>query len=150
MSTRFIELAGEINVAMPEFVITKLMDALNDQKKSVRGSSVLVLGLAYKKDIDDVRESPSLTVIELLRKRGAKVDYNDPHCPRTHKMREHDLRMTSKKLSAKMLAGYDAVLISTDHSSYDYPFIVRHAQLVIDTRNATKDVRRGRGKIVKS
>ncbi|MCD4825909.1 MAG: nucleotide sugar dehydrogenase [Phycisphaerae bacterium] len=148
MSTRFIELAGEVNVSMPEYVISKLMDALNDRSKSLKGAKILVLGLAYKKDIDDVRESPSLELIELLRAKGAKVDYNDPHCPHTHKMREYDLKMTSKKLTPKMLAGYDTVLISTDHSSYDYKFIVKHAKLIVDTRNATKGVRAGRKKIV--
>jgi UDP-N-acetyl-D-glucosamine dehydrogenase len=135
---------------MPRFVIAKLMDALNDRGKALKGSKILVLGLAYKKDIDDVRESPSLELIELLLEKGAKVDYNDPHCPRTHKMREHDLKMTSKPLSPKMLAGYDAVLISTDHTSYDYKAIVRHAQLVVDTRNATSGVKTGRSKIVKA
>ncbi|MCE5279893.1 MAG: nucleotide sugar dehydrogenase [Planctomycetaceae bacterium] len=150
MSTRFIELAGEINVSMPQYVINKLMYALNWRGKALKGSKVLVLGLAYKKDIDDVRESPSLELIELLEYRGAKVDYNDPHVPRTHKMREHDLKKTSKKLSAKMLAAYDAVVISTDHSSYDYQAIVDSAQLVIDTRNATKKVKGGKNKIVKA
>ncbi|MDP6637004.1 MAG: nucleotide sugar dehydrogenase [Phycisphaerae bacterium] len=150
MTTRFIELAGEINVAMPKYVIGKLMEALNDHKKSVRGSKILVLGLAYKKDIDDVRESPSLELIELLKEKGAKVDYNDPYCPRTHKMREHNLKMSSRKLSAGMLQSYDAVLISTDHTDYDYQFIVSNAKLVIDTRNATKNVKRGRKKIVKA
>ena len=150
MSTRFIELAGEINVGMPRFVIGKLMDALNEKGKALKGSKILVLGLAYKKDIDDVRESPSLELIELLQEKGAKVDYNDPHCPATHKMREHDLKMTSKKLSPRMLASYDAVLISTDHTSYDYKQIVRHAKLVIDTRNATAGVKTGRSKIVKA
>ncbi|MBL7133896.1 MAG: nucleotide sugar dehydrogenase [Phycisphaerae bacterium] len=150
MQTRFIELAGEVNVSMPEWVINKLMYALNWRKKAIKGSKVLVLGLAYKPDIDDVRESPSLELIELLQYRGARVDYNDPHIPATHKMREHDLQMKSKKLTAKMLAGYDAVLISTNHSSYDYQFIVDNAQLVIDTRNATKGIRRGRKKIVQA
>ena len=150
LTTRFIELAGEVNVSMPQHVINKLVDALNERKKALNGSKVLVLGLAYKRDIDDVRESPSLELIEILRRRGAKVDYNDPHCPRTHKMRDHDLKMRSKKLSAAMLASYDAVLISTDHSSYDYQFIVDNARLVIDTRNATKGVRRGRKRIVKA
>ena len=150
MSTRFIELAGEINVGMPLFVIHKLMEALNERGKPLKGSKILVLGLAYKKDVDDVRESPSLELIELLKHRGAKVDYNDPHVPRTHKMREYNLKMTSKPLTAQSLAGYDAVLISTDHSKYDYQFIVDNAQLVIDTRNATKTVKGGKGKIVKA
>ncbi len=150
LTTRFIELAGEVNVAMPRYVITRLMDALNDRSRSLKGAKVLVLGLAYKKDIDDVRESPSLELIELLKHRGAKVDYNDPHVPRTHKMREYDLKMTSKKIAPAMLKGYDAVIISTDHSAYDYAAIVRHAKLVIDTRNACKNVTKGREKIVKA
>jgi len=150
LTTRFIELAGEVNVSMPQHAIQKVMEALNDRGKALKGARVLVLGLAYKKDIDDVRESPSLTIIELLRRRGAKVDYNDPHCPRTHKMREHDLKLTSKKLSGKMLATYDAVVICTDHSSYDYQLIVDSAPLVIDTRNACANVRRGRRKVVKA
>jgi len=150
MATRFIELAGEINTNMPNYVVGKTMEALNEHKKSLKGSKVLVLGLAYKKDIDDVRESPSVELIELLRERGAKVDYNDPYIPRTHKQREHDLQMKSRELSAKMLAGYDVVLISTDHSDYDYGWIVKHSQLVVDTRNATAGVRRGKGKIVKA
>jgi UDP-N-acetyl-D-glucosamine dehydrogenase len=150
LTTRFIELAGEVNVTMPNWVIQKLMHALNERGKAMKGSKILVLGLAYKKDIDDVRESPSLELIELLKDHGAKVDYNDPHIPHTHKMREHDLKMSSKRLSPKMLASYDAVLISTDHSCYDYRSIVANAKLVIDTRNATKDVKRGRKKIVKA
>ncbi len=150
ITTKFIELAGEVNVGMPEWVVHKVMIALNDKGKALKGSKVLVLGLAYKKDVDDVRESPSLTLIELLEARGAKVDYNDPHVPRTHRMREHDLKKTSVPLTAAKLARYDAVLISTDHTAYDYDFIVKHAQLVIDTRNATKDVKRGRKKIVKA
>jgi len=150
LRTRFIELAGEINVSMPQYVINKLMYALNWRKKALKGSKILVLGLAYKKDIDDVRESPSLKLIELLQYRGAKVDYNDPHVPRTHKMREYDFKMTSKELSARMLKSYDAVIIATDHSCYDYQFIVDNAQLIIDTRNATKNVKRGRSKIVKA
>ena len=152
MSTRFIELAGEVNVHMPEFVVHKTMEALNEKRKAMRGSKVLVLGLAYKKDIDDDRESPSYELIELLMENGAKVDYNDPHCPTIPKTREHAhlAGIKSKKLSPKMLTSYDAVLISTDHSSYDYQAIVNSAQLVIDTRNATKNVRRGKNKIVKA
>jgi UDP-N-acetyl-D-glucosamine dehydrogenase len=150
MATQFIELAGQINTGMPHYVVEKVADALNEHRKSLKGSRVLVLGLAYKPDIDDVRESPSLELIELLQHKGAKVDYNDPYIPQTHKQREYDLKMTSKKLTAKMLAGYDAVVISTNHSDYDYAWIVKNAQLVVDTRNATAKVRAGRSKIVKA
>ncbi|MBN2376949.1 MAG: nucleotide sugar dehydrogenase [Sedimentisphaerales bacterium] len=150
MPTRFIELAGQINVQMPYNVVARVMKALSDRKKALCGAKILVLGLAYKKDIDDVRESPSIELIELLRENGAKVDYNDPYIPRTHKMREHDLKMSSKKLSAKMLGSYDLVLIATDHSDYDYGWIVANSALVVDTRNATAQVKRGRGKIVKA
>ncbi len=150
MPTRFIELAGEINTSMPRYVVTKTADALNEHSKSLKGSKVLVLGLAYKKDIDDLRESPSIELIELLRQKGAKVDYNDPYIPRTHKQRRHNLRMASKKLSAKMLAGYDAILISTDHSDYDYNWIVKNAKLVVDARNATAAVHGAARKVVKA
>ncbi|MCF7956292.1 MAG: nucleotide sugar dehydrogenase [Phycisphaerae bacterium] len=150
MPTRFIELAGEINTDMPNYVVSRMMDALNDKKKSVKGSKILVLGLAYKKDIDDVRESPSLELIELLKEKGAKVDYNDPYIPQTHKQRDYDLQMKSVNLTAKMLKTYDAVLIATDHSDYDYKWIVENSQLVVDTRNATADVKKGRKKIVKA
>jgi len=150
LSTRFIELAGEVNVSMPRFVVAKVMEALNAKGKALKGSRILLLGLAYKKDVDDVRESPSLTLIELLQSHGGKVDYNDPHVPRTHRMREHDLKMKSVPLTAAALRKYDAVLISTDHSAYDYQFVVDHARLVVDTRNATASVRRGRRRIVKA
>jgi UDP-N-acetyl-D-glucosamine dehydrogenase len=152
MATRFIELAGEINVSMPEWVIHKTMEALNECGKAMKGSKILVLGLAYKKDVDDDRESPSYELIDLLREKGAKVDYNDPHCPVVPKTREHAhlAGMKSKPLTEKSLAKYDAVLISTDHTKYDYDFIVKHAQLVVDTRNATKDVKANRKKIVKA
>jgi UDP-N-acetyl-D-glucosamine dehydrogenase len=150
MATRFIELAGEINTGMPHYVVQKTMDALNDRKKSLKGCKVLVLGLAYKKDIDDLRESPSIELIELLLDKGAKVDYNDPYVPHSIKQRKHNLQMKSKALSAKMLAGYDVVLISTDHSDYDYQWIVDNSKLVVDSRNATANVTRGRDKIVKA
>ena len=149
-STRFIELAGEINTAMPEYVIAKLSEALNQKRKSINGSKVLVLGLAYKKDVDDLRESPSIELIEKLQTMGARVDYNDPHIPRTPRQREHDLGMTSRKLTDKMLASYDCVLIATDHTAYDYDRIVKHAKLVVDTRNATAGVKTGRRKIFKA
>ncbi len=150
MPTRFIELAGEINTSMPEYVVQRTADALNERRKSLKGSRVLVLGLAYKPDIDDVRESPSLELIEMLRHKGAAVDYNDPYIPQTHKQREYDLQMKSKPLTAKMLGRYDAVLIATNHSEYDYAWIVKNSRLVVDTRNATSGVRTGRSKIVKA
>lgn len=149
-SAKFIELAGQINTSMPEYVIEKTVRAVNDAGKSIKGAKILVLGLAYKKDVDDLRESPSVVLIEMLKNRGAKVDYNDPFIPKTHRQREHDLRMASKKIDEKSLASYDCVLIATDHSCYDYDFIVRHANLVVDTRNATANVKAGRDKIVKA
>ena len=150
MPTRFIELAGEINTDMPQYVIMRTMEALNDRKKSLKGSKILVLGLAYKKDIDDVRESPSLELIRLLQQKGARVDYNDPYIPKTHKQRKYNLKMSSKPLTGRMLASYDAILIATDHSDYDYQWIVDNAKLIIDTRNATAQIKRGRKKIVKA
>ena len=136
--TRFIELAGEINTAMPYFVIEQTAAGLNEQCKSIKGSKVLVLGVAYKRDIDDLRESPSLTIIELLREKGAIVAYNDPYFPTVGRGRHYDLNMTNTPLDN--LGQYDAVLIVTDHTSYDYPAIVAQSQLVIDTRNATKGI----------
>ena len=136
--TRFIELAGEINVNMPRFVIEQLADGLNRSRKSINGSKVLVLGLAYKRDIDDLRESPSLTIIELLREKGATVAYNDPYFPTVGHGRHYALNMTNTPL--ENLGQYDAVLIVTDHSTYDYKKIVDEAQLVVDSRNATKGI----------
>lgn len=138
--TRFIELAGEINTSMPFYVLRKVGEALNKSGKSIKGSKILILGLAYKKDVDDVRESPSFVLIELMREKGAKVDYNDPHVPKTKKMRHYDLKMSSVHLTEKNLKRYDCVVISTDHSSYDYNFIAKHSKLVVDTRNAMKGV----------
>jgi UDP-N-acetyl-D-glucosamine dehydrogenase len=136
--TRFIELAGEINTNMPYFVIEQTADGLNEQRKSIKGSKVLVLGLAYKRDIDDLRESPSLTIIELLREKGAIVAYNDPFFATVGRGRHYDLNMTNTPLDN--LGQYDAVIIVTDHSSYDYKAIVEQSQLVVDTRNATKGI----------
>ncbi len=136
--TRFIELAGEINTAMPYHVLASVGEALNRQKKAVNGSRVLVLGVAYKKDIDDLRESPSLTIIELLQKAGAEVGYHDPYFPFVGRGRKYDLQMTRSPL--ENLGQYDCVLIVTDHSDYDYRRIVQEAQLVVDTRNATKGI----------
>jgi len=136
--TRFIELAGEINTAMPYHVLASVGEALNRHKKAVNGSRVLVLGVAYKKDIDDLRESPSLTIIELLQKAGAEVGYHDPYFPFVGRGRKYDLQM--KRSPLENLGQYDCVLIVTDHSDYDYRRIVQEAQLVVDTRNATKGI----------
>ena len=147
--TRFIELAGEINSSMPEHVVAAVADALNQRKKCMNGARILVLGVAYKKDIDDLRESPSLRIIQLLQQHGAAVDYNDPSFPRLHKMRAYDFaHMASVDISPAALAAYDAVVIATDHSTYDYELIVRNSQLVLDSRNATKGVHHQREKIV--
>ncbi len=148
-NTRFIELAGEINTSMPYYVIDKVVQALNERGKSIKSSRILVLGLAYKKDVDDTRESPSLKLMDLLMKRGAGVDYNDPHVPRTVKTRKYDFRLESVPLTEENLARYDCVIVATDHSDYDYDFIVRHSSLVVDTRNATRDVKE-RDRIVKA
>ncbi len=152
MTTRFIELAGEVNTAMPGYVITKVSDALNDAGKAVKGSKVALLGMAYKKDIDDPRESPSFELMDLLLKKGAAVSYNDPHIPDLPRMRHwpHLDPLTSQPLTPEYLAAQDCVLIATDHTAYDYAFIVEHSRLVIDTRNATKPVTAGREKIVRA
>jgi len=148
-ATRFIELAGEINTAMPYHVVAAIADALNQHRKSLQGSQVLVLGVAYKKDVDDLRESPSLKIMQLLSARGAIVDYNDPYFPQLHKMRHYDYaNKKSVALTPDAVSSYDCVLIATDHSSYDYDAIVAAAQLVVDTRNATRRVTAHRDKII--
>jgi len=136
--TKFIELAGEVNVAMPYHVIAAVINALTRQKKALNGARVLVLGIAYKKDIDDLRESPALTIIELLQKEGASVSYHDPYFPFIGRGRKYDLQM--KRAELDNFGQYDCVLIVTDHSDYDYARIVRESQLVVDTRNATKGI----------
>ncbi len=148
-ATRFIELAGEVNTSMPYHVIDSVASALNDRQKSIKGSRILVLGLAYKKDVDDIRESPSLKILELLTARGAIVDYNDPYFAEIPKLRHYNFKgKKSVQIDSKMLARYDCVLIATDHSSYDYAAIVESSQLVVDTRNATRRIARHRNKIV--
>lgn len=152
-TTRFIELAGQVNHDMPGYVIERTMLALNQRGKPVKGSKVLVLGLAYKPDVDDVRESPSFELIEQLDELGAEVDYNDPHVAETHRMRKHDLQMKSVPEggglpTAEMLAGYDCVLIATNHAAYDWSMIVEHAPLVVDTRGATRGIAGDRSHIV--
>ncbi len=151
LSTRFIELAGEVNHHMPEYVVAKVGEFLNDLGKPIRGSRICVLGAAYKKDVDDPRESPSFVLMELLLARGAVLTYNDPHIPRLPKVRHSTLpEMTSQPLTAEFLAQQDCVLIATNHSVYDYEFIVRHARLVVDTRNATAGVPAEPGKVRKA
>jgi UDP-N-acetyl-D-glucosamine dehydrogenase len=137
--TKFIELAGEVNVAMPYHVVTATIGALNRQKKAINGSKILVLGVAYKKDIDDLRESPALTIIELLQKEGATVSYNDPYFPFVGRGRKYDLQMKCAPLNN--LGQYDCVLIVTDHSDYDYKKIVNDSKLVVDSRNATREIK---------
>ena len=148
MSTRFIELAGEVNASMPRYVIDRLSEFLNEIGKPIRGSKIAILGMAYKKDVDDPRESPSFELMDLLLKRGAVLSYNDPHIPRLRKMRNYDFSATtSQELTPEYLSRQDCVLIATDHSAYDYDEIVRHSTLILDTRNATADVVEGREKI---
>lgn len=147
LSTRFIELAGEINRDMPEWVVSKVADALNDRHKSLKGSRILALGIAYKRDVDDMRESPAVFVMEHLRDRGALVDYSDPNVPFFPKMREHRFDLSSVDLTPETLASYDAVVLLTDHSGFDYDAIQKHAQLVIDTRGK---YRKSKDKVIKA
>lgn len=135
---RFIELAGEVNVRMPRYVVDRAIAALANRGRLIAGARVLVLGLAYKPDIDDVRESPSFEIIALLKEAGALVEYSDPHVPATWTGRRHDLDMKSVALSAESLAGFDVAIISTNHRAFDYALIARHARLVIDTRDAMR------------
>ncbi|OGS44081.1 MAG: UDP-N-acetyl-D-glucosamine dehydrogenase [Elusimicrobia bacterium RIFOXYD2_FULL_34_15] len=134
--TKFIELAGEVNTRMPEYVIEKLQDALNKKGLALSRSKILLLGMSYKKDSDDIRESPSLELIEILEKKGAQVSYNDPYIPIIPKMRHHKIEKKSVALTSKNLKGFDAVLISTNHTNYDYDFILKNSKLIVDTRNA--------------
>jgi len=149
--TRFIELAGEINTSMPAYVVGKVADALNDRGQSVKGSKITLLGMAYKKDVDDPRESPGFELMELLLRKGALVQYNDPHIPTLPSMRRYPhLRMTSQELTADYLRSCDCVLIVTDHSAYNWSWIAQHASLIVDTRNAMKGVVAPGAKIVQA
>ncbi len=151
LSTRFIELAGEVNTAMPHFVVSKVADALNDRGQAVKGSKIALLGMAYKKDVDDPRESPGFELLELLHQKGAVLSYNDPHIPRLPSMRNHPhMDLVSQPLIPAYLQKQDCVLIVTDHSSYDWSFIVENSLLVVDTRNATRSVKVHRERIVRA
>jgi UDP-N-acetyl-D-glucosamine dehydrogenase len=145
---RFIQLAGEINVSMPYYVIEKTVEALNKNKKSLNGSRMLILGIAYKKDVDDDRESPGYAIMKMLLEKGAIVSYNDPWIPKLHTTRKYNFQMESTPITREILAEMDAVIIVTDHSDYDFAEIVKHSNLIIDTRNATKGIKGAKEKIV--
>jgi UDP-N-acetyl-D-glucosamine dehydrogenase len=147
VATRFIELAGEINTSMPSYVVGRLSEELNREGKCLNGSRILLLGMAYKPDVDDLRESPALRLIELLREQGADVSYNDPHIPRLHTTRRYAFDLASEALTPETVSRADCVVVVTNHTAYDWDFIVEHAQLIIDTRNATKHVSRHREKV---
>jgi UDP-N-acetyl-D-glucosamine dehydrogenase len=139
--TRFIELAGEVNTSMPYFVLERIVEVLNQAGRALKGARVLVLGIAYKKDIDDNRESPGVKILDLLLQRGAWVDYHDPHIPHCRGMRHYpNLDLASVPLTPETLRSYDCVVLVTDHSAYDYPWIARHARLIVDTRNAFRGI----------
>lgn len=140
LSTRFIELSGEINQQMPRYVVEKLIAALNDRQKALKGKKILVLGIAYKKNVDDMRESPSVEIMEILRDKGADIAYSDPHIPSFPKMRTHSFNLDSVEMSAENIASFDAVLLATDHDQFDYDLILENAQLIIDTRGKYKDL----------
>ena len=139
MHTRFIELAGEVNSAMPHWVIGKVIEALNEHRKSVKGSRILVLGIAYKKNVDDMRESPSVELMALLISRGAQVDYSDPHVPVFPKMRKYQFELKSVPASAENVPRYDLVLIATNHDAFDYEMIRERAKLIVDTRGVYRE-----------
>jgi UDP-N-acetyl-D-glucosamine dehydrogenase len=132
--TRFIELAGEINSSMPDYVVSKVVAALNLTKKAVNGSQILVLGIAYKKNVNDMRESPSVLLMEKLRALGANVSYSDPHIPVFPKMREHHFELASVYLTPAILSAFDCVLLATDHDKFDFDLIRKHAKLIVDSR----------------
>ncbi len=150
LHTRFIELAGEVNAGMPRYVLGRVADALNEHGKPVKGSRVCVLGVAYKKDVDDPRESPAFPILEMLRRRGAVVSYHDPHIPSLPPMRHHAIRLDSQPLTPEFLAGQDCVVLVTDHSAFDRDFILRHTKLLVDTRNATGGLEHGRCRVWKA
>ncbi len=149
-TTRFIFLAGEINVHVPYYVVAKIQDALNARGKSIKGARVLILGVAYKKDVDDARESPALAIMDLLQKKGAAVLYHDPYIPALPRFRKYYFKLKSYPLTKKLLQGIDAAVVVTDHTSIDYSWVVRNAPLVVDTRNVTKGIKQWKKKIVKA
>jgi len=149
-TTRFIFLAGEINVHVPYYVVAKIQDALNGMGKSTKGAKILILGVAYKRDVDDARESPALAIMNLLKKKGASLLYHDPYIPSLPRFRKYHFPLKSSPLTENLLREVDAVVVVTDHRSIDYPWVVKHAPLIIDTRNVTKGMKRWEKKIVKA
>ncbi|MDP2971941.1 MAG: nucleotide sugar dehydrogenase, partial [Deltaproteobacteria bacterium] len=149
-TTRFIFLAGVINVHIPYYVVTKIQDALNERGKSIRGAKILILGVAYKKDVDDARESPALAIMDLLQKKGASLLYHDPYIPVLPSFRKYSFKLKSTPLTRPLLHRIDAAVVVTDHSQIDYEWVAKHAPLIIDTRNATKNLKRWKKKIVKA
>jgi len=149
-TTKFIQLAGEINVSIPYYVVSKTVDALNERNKSIKGAKVLILGVAYKKDVDDARESPALAIMDLFQKKGATILYHDPFIPSLPTFRKYHFKLDSFPLTKPLLQRLDAVVVVTDHSQVDYAWVVRHAPLIIDTRNVTKNMKQWKRKIVKA
>ena len=147
-STKFIELAGEVNVSIPYYVVQRTMDGLNEQGKALKGSKILILGIAYKKDVDDSRESPSFKLIDLLQDKGAEILYNDPFIPKLKPVRKYNFEMQSMSLTQENLEGVDCVLVATNHSDYDYDFIYQHAKLIVDTRNVFSKDQKKSAKVV--
>jgi len=148
--THFIELAGEVNTSMPQYVISKIVDGLNQNGQCCKNSKILILGAAYKKDVDDMRESPALEIMDILKEKGAEVYYNDPHIPFIPRLRKYDLNLSSSPLTEEFLKSMDAVVIVADHSAYNYEWIVSNSKLIIDTRNATQNIKVDRHKIIKA
>jgi UDP-N-acetyl-D-glucosamine dehydrogenase len=149
-TTRFIQLAGEVNISIPYYIVSKISDALNERKKSIKGSKILILGVAYKKDVDDARESPALAIMDLLRKKGATILYHDPYIPVLPSFRKYLFKLKSSPLTPRLLGSIDAAVVVTDHTSVDYEGVAKHVPLLIDTRNVTKNLKRWKYKIVKA
>jgi UDP-N-acetyl-D-glucosamine dehydrogenase len=149
-TTRFIQLAGEINVSIPYYVVSKILDGLNERRKSIKGAKILILGVAYKKNVDDARESPALAIMDLLQKKGATILYHDPYIPILPPFRKYSFRLKSSPLTDRLLRRIDAAVVVTDHSQIDYHWVVKQAPLVIDTRNVTREMKKWKKKIVKA
>jgi UDP-N-acetyl-D-glucosamine dehydrogenase len=149
-TTQFIQLAGEINVSIPYYVVSKTVDALNDRKKSIKGAKILILGVAYKRDVDDARESPALAIMDLFQKKGATILYHDPFIPSLPPFRKYHFKLNSSPLTKPLLQRIDAVVVVADHSQIDYAWVAKHAPLIIDTRNVTKNMKQWKRKIVKA